>query len=94
MRGCRRASKEEQPRQAPDPVTGRALRAGPRSHRRKTQDVPFLPPAWLQHAHAALDAAVFAAYGWPADLTDEEVLGRLLDLNRARATDPSAASWA
>ena len=30
-------------------------------------------PSWLQDAHAALDAAVLAAYGWPADLTDEEV---------------------
>jgi hypothetical protein len=28
---------------------------------------------------------VFAAYGWPADLADEEVLGRLLALNLARA---------
>ena len=22
-------------------------------------------PAWLSHLHAALDSAVFAAYGWP-----------------------------
>jgi len=42
-------------------------------------------PAWLQHAHAALDAAVMAAYGWPTDLTDEQVLERLLALNLARA---------
>ena len=27
-------------------------------------------PTWLDHAHADLDAAVFAAYGWPADLPD------------------------
>lgn len=26
-----------------------------------------------------------AAYGWPADLDDDEVLKRLLDLNLARA---------
>ena len=31
-------------------------------------------PTWLDHAHAALDAAVFAAYGWPADLADAEIL--------------------
>ena len=31
-----------------------------------------------------LDEAVAAAYGWPADLSDDEVLARLLDLNRAR----------
>jgi len=41
-------------------------------------------PAWLEHAHATLDEAVFAAYGWPADLPDEEVLARLLALNLER----------
>ena len=42
-------------------------------------------PAWLDLAHRALDAAVLAAYGWPADLTDDEILARLLALNLARA---------
>jgi hypothetical protein len=28
---------------------------------------------------------VFAAYGWPRDLGDEEILGRLLALNLERA---------
>lgn len=42
-------------------------------------------PTWLDHAHAALDAAVLAAYGWPSDLTDTEVLERLLTLNLKRA---------
>ncbi|XWZ94973.1 class I SAM-dependent DNA methyltransferase (plasmid) [Azospirillum sp. B2RO_4] len=41
-------------------------------------------PAFLVNAHAALDAAVAAAYGWPADISDEEVLRRLLALNQAR----------
>lgn len=41
-------------------------------------------PTWLEHAHAALDAAVFAAYGWPVDLPAEEILGRLLALNLER----------
>ncbi len=41
-------------------------------------------PAFLANAHAALDAAVAAAYGWPADISDEEVLRRLLALNQAR----------
>jgi len=27
-------------------------------------------PAWLTDAHRKLDEAVFAAYGWPATLTD------------------------
>jgi type II restriction/modification system DNA methylase subunit YeeA len=41
-------------------------------------------PAWLKQAHQQLDDAVFAAYGWPAGLGDEEILSRLLDLNLQR----------
>ncbi|MDG4553090.1 MAG: class I SAM-dependent DNA methyltransferase [Candidatus Competibacter sp.] len=42
-------------------------------------------PTWLANAHQTLDEAVAAAYGWPADLSDEEILQRLLALNRERA---------
>lgn len=42
-------------------------------------------PTWLDLAHRRLDDAVFAAYGWPADLAEDELLARLLDLNLARA---------
>jgi hypothetical protein len=42
-------------------------------------------PAWLKAAHAKLDAAVFAAYGWPTDLSDDDLLARLLALNLSRA---------
>ena len=42
-------------------------------------------PTWLANAHRDLDEAVAAAYGWPADLSDEEILRRLLELNLARA---------
>jgi hypothetical protein len=35
-------------------------------------------PAWLALAHEKLDAAVAAAYGWPADLTDAQIVERLL----------------
>jgi len=42
-------------------------------------------PAWLDNLHRELDAAVAAAYGWPADLSDEEILARLFELNQARA---------
>jgi len=45
-------------------------------------------PAWLAQAHAAIDAAEAAAYGW-ADgstyLPDDEIRRRLLALNRERA---------
>jgi len=42
-------------------------------------------PAWLDNAHRDLDTAVAAAYGWPADIGEEDALARLLDLNRERA---------
>lgn len=42
-------------------------------------------PRWLADAHRDLDEAVAAAYGWPADIVEEEVLARLLELNMAHA---------
>ena len=42
-------------------------------------------PTWLANAHAALDRAVFAAYGWPPDIADEDVLANLLALNLERS---------
>ncbi len=39
-------------------------------------------PQWLVDAHQALDAAVAAAYGWSADISDDDVLRELLALNR------------
>ena len=40
---------------------------------------------WLQQAHAKLDVAVLAAYGWPDSLSDDQILARLLELNLARS---------
>jgi hypothetical protein len=45
-------------------------------------------PTWLEHAHAALDRAVFAAYAWPPDLPGADVLARLLALNLEREPAP------
>ncbi|KAF0159989.1 MAG: N6 adenine-specific DNA methyltransferase protein N12 cla [Syntrophaceae bacterium] len=44
-------------------------------------------PAWLDIAHKTLDKAVAAAYGWEdytADMSDADILHRLLALNRER----------
>lgn len=49
-------------------------------------------PTWLANAHRALDEAVAAAYGWPADLSDDEVLARLFALNQERAAAEKSAS--
>ena len=42
-------------------------------------------PAWLVNAHRELDEAVAAAYGWEPDISDDEILRRLLELNLERA---------
>ncbi len=41
-------------------------------------------PQWLVNAHRQLDEAVAKAYGWEVELTEEEVLKRLLELNLKR----------
>ena len=38
-------------------------------------------PQWLLNAHAELDAAVAAAYGWTAEVTGDDALRELLRLN-------------
>jgi hypothetical protein len=45
-------------------------------------------PAWLAQAHAQLDAAVAAAYGWAEwseSMADDQILRRPLTLNRERS---------
>jgi hypothetical protein len=42
-------------------------------------------PKWLANAHAALDRAVFAGYGWPEGIEDEGILKNLLALNPERS---------
>ena len=42
-------------------------------------------PTWLQNAHAVRKRAVFAAYGWPEGIEDEEILKNLLAINLERS---------
>ena len=44
-------------------------------------------PQWLSDAHATLDAAVAAAYGWDTGISGEEALQELLALNLAAISD-------
>lgn len=39
-------------------------------------------PTWLCNAHKELDNAVAEAYGWPDNLTDDEILEKLFELNQ------------
>lgn len=41
----------------------------------------------LRDIHDRIDAAVAEAYGWPADLSEDDILHRLVDLNHERATE-------
>jgi hypothetical protein len=43
-------------------------------------------PTWLDNAHKKLDEAVFTAYGWPIDPSDDDILARLLELNLSRSS--------
>ncbi len=48
-------------------------------------------PTWLDLAHKKLDQAVLDAYTWPHDLTDDQILERLLALNLERAATQEGA---
>ena len=71
-----------------EPVPGYPKRPVPRDEaaakalkKRTLTNLYNARPQWLADAHAALDAAVADAYGWPADITDEDILAELLKLN-------------
>jgi type II restriction/modification system DNA methylase subunit YeeA len=49
-------------------------------------------PQWLADAHAELDRAVAAAYGWPEDIATDDALAKLLELNLARAAEEAGAA--
>lgn len=69
----------------PDRLLPRSEEAARELKRRTLTNLYNERPQWLVDVHRALDEAVAAAYGWPADLPDEEVLARLLALNQERA---------
>jgi hypothetical protein len=63
------------------------LRSGePLSERERTVHEQGLVSV-LKQLHDDLDAAVFEAYGWPVGLSDDEILRRLVELNRQRAEE-------
>ncbi len=73
-----------------EPVPGYPPRPVPRHQEaaialkgRTLTDLYNARPQWLLDAHARLDAAVAAAYGWPSDITDDAALRELLARNRS-----------
>ncbi|WP_066652110.1 MULTISPECIES: class I SAM-dependent DNA methyltransferase [Sphingomonas] len=76
----------------PDRILPRDEEAAKELAKRTLTNLYNARPAWLDHAHRALDEAVADAYGWGDDfragrLTDDEILARLFRLNQARAAD-------
>jgi len=74
----------------PDRILPRDEAAAKELSKRTLTNLYNARPAWLDHAHRALDEAVADAYGWGDDfraglLTDDEVLARLFRLNQQRA---------
>lgn len=75
----------------PDRILPKNEKAAAELKKRTLTNLYNQRPTWLANAHKALDEAVAAAYGWPADLPDDEVLARLFALNQTRAAAQSAA---
>ena len=69
----------------PDRILPKDEAAAPVLKKRTLTNLYNERPAWLDHAHRDLDEAVAEAYGWEADMSDDEVLTRLLALNIERA---------
>jgi type II restriction/modification system DNA methylase subunit YeeA len=69
----------------PDRILPKNEAAAPILKKRTLTNLYNERPAWLNHAHRDLDEAVAQAYGWEVDMSDDEVLTRLLALNIERA---------
>jgi type II restriction/modification system DNA methylase subunit YeeA len=76
----------------PDRIVVVSAKAEAELRKRTLTNLYNLRPTWLENAHRSLDAAVAAAYGWPADISDDGALARLLDLNRSRAKEADASA--
>lgn len=69
----------------PDRILPKNEKAAAELKKRTLTNLYNARPQWLADAHRDLDAAVAAAYGWPADISEEDALAKLLELNLARA---------
>jgi hypothetical protein len=69
----------------PDRILPKDEKAAVELKKRTLTNLYNARPQWLADAHRDLDAAVAAAYGWAADISEEDALAKLLALNLARA---------
>jgi hypothetical protein len=75
----------------PEPVAGFPARRVGRNEaaalelaRRTLTNLYNDQPVWLTEAHRTLDEAVAVAYGWPVDISEDEALALLFQLNQER----------
>ncbi|MBX3549735.1 MAG: class I SAM-dependent DNA methyltransferase [Xanthobacteraceae bacterium] len=69
----------------PDRILPKNEKAAAELKKRTLTNLYNARPQWLDDAHRDLDSAVAAAYGWPADISEEDALAKLLELNLSRA---------
>ena len=50
-------------------------------------------PAWLSHAHEALDATVAQAYGWPADIPEDDALAGTFNPQQTVQSGRVGSNW-
>lgn len=79
------AAPGEAPRNYPDRFVAKDAEAALKLKERTLTNLYNQRPQWLADAHATLDRAVAAAYGWPEDIATDEALAKLLALNLERA---------
>jgi type II restriction/modification system DNA methylase subunit YeeA len=68
----------------PDRILPKNVEAAAKLKDRTLTNLHNQRPQWLLDAHAELDRAVAAAYGWPEDISTEDALAKLLALNLDR----------
>jgi len=69
----------------PDRILPKNEKAAAELKKRTLTNLYNARPQWLADAHRDLDAAVAAAYGWPVDISEDDALAELLELNLSRA---------
>lgn len=74
-----------------DDVASEALTSSRRAAGKEPVERRGTGPAPASRTPGLLDAVVFVAYRWPADLSGTEILERLLALNLERAAAETSA---
>ncbi len=69
----------------PDRILPKDAQAAAKLKERTLTNLDTPRPQWLVNAHEKLDRAVAAAYGWPEDVSTEDALAKLLELNLRRS---------